>query len=196
MDIRKKPQPPYQHQAYPKFLYSLAGAERLVTSAVEHAQLGPDWFESPAEARAAASGEPLPVPATPGPIVVEVAKPCQHSIAELEALLVAAKADAAEKDAAERVELERQQAFALAQAEAKIIAERERVSTQEHELVEMQAVHEAPVSDLVRTLQGSGLDTLKRLRAIETANPKGARKSLIEAIDKQVAKLVPVPPQE
>jgi hypothetical protein len=44
----------YVHQAYPKVLYHATEASRIVRDPVEQDELGPEWFESPADVAAGA----------------------------------------------------------------------------------------------------------------------------------------------
>ena len=47
------PQPPYVYQAYPKIVYHLDGTNKRIESLEEQQALGPEWFESRADAVAA-----------------------------------------------------------------------------------------------------------------------------------------------
>lgn len=62
---------------YPKWVYHLDDKAQQVNSEAQHLALGAGWYESPAEAtaaaRAVAAGSPVPAPAAPGaPVVPEV----------------------------------------------------------------------------------------------------------------------------
>lgn len=72
--------PPYVHQEFPKYLFHATERPRLVQTAEQQAAMGPDWFESAGEAKAAAeakaiadaaaaAGDPAPAhaPAQPAP---------------------------------------------------------------------------------------------------------------------------------
>lgn len=72
--------PPYVYQPYPKCLYHATEEMRVVRNEAEHKALGPDWYESPDEAKeaaaaaAAAEAEPAGVP-EPAADVPEPANP-------------------------------------------------------------------------------------------------------------------------
>lgn len=56
---------PYVHQEYPKFLFNAEGASVRVADIAAHSALGPGWFESPGEAKAAVDPAAAPAPVVP-----------------------------------------------------------------------------------------------------------------------------------
>lgn len=140
---------------YPKWLYHESGETKIVSNQQAHLDAGPGWYESPADAKAAAAN-PKP-PATPEPTQPAPVNP-PASTQTPAAPVASDPAPPAVDDEARR------------QAEA-------------------EAVYASPVSALVASLNGASLDNLKSLKAIEAANPKGPRTSLLKAVDTMIAKL-------
>lgn len=166
---QKAAQIPYVHQAYPKVLYADGNRTTIVANQVEHQQLGEGWHESPLQVGSAPAAPAAP----PAPVITDEARIAAEAEAvrqaEEAAAQAAAEAAAAEKDATDRA------------------------SSQHKEAAEMQAVYDAPAAALIQSTGGASAENLMRLRAIESANPKvpGGRKTVLEAIEKALAKLAP-----
>lgn len=187
----KAAQTPYVYQAYPKYLYHPSGETRIVQNALEHQQLAPGWYDTPA----AFTGGVVPVTSTAGiPVGViptlDVAA-LRRLLAEAEAHEAAAKAAAERQAVAEAARVAETQQAAEATAAAADQVVTARLTEQTKEAAEMQAVYEAPAAALIQATAGSSPESLTRLRAIESANPKGARKAVLKAVEMALAKLAP-----
>ena len=191
----KAPQLPYVHQDYPKHLYHRDGRSEIVANAIAHQLLGAGWYESPADA---ANPEAAVAVAPVAAIIASVSgAPGQPPLSTDTLRTLLAEAEAREAHAAtelERLAVEQLEVNRQVQ-DAKQAADRamaERASGADREVAEMQAIYAATETSLIAsTVSGASPENLNKLRAIESANPAGARKAVIKAVEKALAKLAP-----
>lgn len=150
---------------YPKWIYHENGASKIVKDQQEHQAAGPGWYESPADAKVAASRAAQQPSATPIPTPTTETAPVQpHEPEQLSApASMPATAPAA---AAEKIEA---------------------VPDDVRRKAEAEAVYASPVNAIIPSLNGASLESLKQLKAIEEKNPKGPRASLLKVVEAKIA---------
>lgn len=153
---------------YPKWLYHATEKAQIVADHAAHLDLGPGWFESQGEADAgvatakAMSQEGYDASDDPN-------KP---SFGAPPSDAAATSADVSAAPAAPTT--------ALAADEE---AEAARVQS------EKDSLYATPVAKVIDMLKNSSKETLLRVANYEAGNPKGARSSLVKAIDAALKKL-------
>lgn len=150
---------------YPKWIYSITGASKLVQNSGQHTAAGSDWYESPAVAALAVSAAEAPAP--PAPVAAVPAAP----VADIDQPMPVAVEMAVTDDAPTEVDSEQDKLDRFYASSAKVIVDHVRTMDTVADLDELRDLEERRPDGARRTVLTAIAARIRTLEGPVTAAP-------------------------